>query len=118
MEIALCQPGHIGDMFQATSSNDVTFWVLHGTLDRLWHFKRLGNKKNFDETWDPYHTCYGHNPLDFQPFKNLFDQNDRFYNNEQLYELFNPSGNSIPYMYADFQWPHCDAAGYSIKNIY
>lgn len=118
MLYALCQPGHIGDMFQATSSNDVTFWVLHGTLDRLWHFKRLGNKKNFDETWDPYHTCYGHNPLDFQPFKNLFDQNDRFYNNEQLYELFNPSGNSIPYMYADFQWPHCDAAGYSIKNIY
>merc|ERR1711998_100072 len=45
---ALCQPGHIGDMFQATSSNDVTFWVLHGTLDRLWHFKRLGNHKNFE----------------------------------------------------------------------
>ena len=30
----LCSPGHIGDMFQATSSNDPTFWVLHGTLDR------------------------------------------------------------------------------------
>ena len=70
----LCSPGHIGDMFQATSSNDVTFWVLHGTLDRLWHFKRLGSTENYDETWDPYHTCYGHNPTNFQPFKNLFNK--------------------------------------------
>jgi hypothetical protein len=27
--MTLCNPGHIGDMFQATSTNDVTFWVLH-----------------------------------------------------------------------------------------
>jgi hypothetical protein len=113
---ALCQPGHIGDMFQATSSNDVTFWVLHGTLDRLWHFKRLGNKKNYDDSWDPYHTCYGHNPADFQPFKNLFDDEDRYYNNMELYELFNPASNSIPYMYEHFEWPHCDMVGYSMTN--
>lgn len=25
----LCNPGHIGDMFQATSTNDITFWLLH-----------------------------------------------------------------------------------------
>lgn len=30
----LCSPGHIGSMFQATSTNDVTFWVLHPTVDR------------------------------------------------------------------------------------
>lgn len=33
----LCSPGHIGDMFQATSTNDITFWVLHPTVDRLWY---------------------------------------------------------------------------------
>ena len=55
----LCSPGHIGDMFQATSSNDITFWVLHPTVDRLWHYKRLGNTGDYDDTWDPYHTCYG-----------------------------------------------------------
>jgi|MDSY01.2.fsa_nt_gb hypothetical protein len=115
---ALCQPGHIGDMFQATSSNDVTFWVLHGTLDRLWHFKRLGNQKNFDETWDPYHTCYGHNPGDYQPFKNLFDEDDRYYSNAELYQLFNPSGVSIPYMYENFEWPHCEESGYTIRNTW
>jgi len=68
----LCNPGHLGDMYQATSTNDITFWVIHNTVDRLWHFKRLGNLQNYDETWDPYHTCYGHNPRNLQPFKGLF----------------------------------------------
>lgn len=31
----LCSPGHLGDMFQATSTNDVTFWVLHPLQVRL-----------------------------------------------------------------------------------
>jgi len=68
----LCNPGHIGDMYQATSTNDITFWTIHNTVDRLWHFKRLGNSNEYDETWDPYHKCYGHNPRNYQPFKNLF----------------------------------------------
>jgi len=70
----LCNPGHLGDMYQATSTNDITFWVIHNTVDRLWHYKRLGNLANYDETWDPFHTCYGHNPRNLQPFKNLFEE--------------------------------------------
>ena len=70
----LCNPGHLGDMYQATSTNDITFWVIHNTVDRLWHYKRLGNLANYDETWDPYHTCYGHNPRNVQPFQNLFEE--------------------------------------------
>ena len=112
----LCSPGHIGDMFQATSSNDITFWVLHGTLDRLWHFKRLGNMQNYDETWDPYHTCYGHNPTNFQPFKNLFDENDRYYTNIELYENLRPNQEALQYMYDNFRWPHCDMLGYEMSN--
>merc|ERR1719353_1451144 len=45
------KPAHIGDMFQATSSNDITFWVLHGMVDRLWHFKMLGDLEDYDTTW-------------------------------------------------------------------
>jgi hypothetical protein len=71
---ALLNPGHLGDMFQATSSNDITFWTIHLTVDRLWHYKRLGNLGNYDETWDPFHTCYGHNPRNVQPFSNLFGE--------------------------------------------
>jgi hypothetical protein len=69
----LCNPGHLGDMYQATSTNDITFWVIHNTVDRLWHFKRLGNQANYDETWESFATCYGHNPRNVQPFSALFD---------------------------------------------
>jgi hypothetical protein len=68
----ICNPGHIGDMYQATSTNDITFWTIHNTVDRLWHYKRLGNNQDYDETWDPYHKCYGHNPRNYQPFTDLF----------------------------------------------
>ncbi|KAJ8606643.1 hypothetical protein CTAYLR_008385 [Chrysophaeum taylorii] len=112
----LCSPGHIGDMFQATSTNDITFWVLHPTVDRLWHFKRLGKSGDFDETWDPYHSCYGHNPTDIQPFKNLFDSNDAFYTNEDLYEYLRPDSDGLPYMYDNFRWPHCEKIGITLSN--
>jgi len=112
----LSSPGHIGDMFQATSSNDITFWVLHGTVDRLWHFKRLGNTENYDETWDPYHTCYGHNPSNFQPFKNLFDDEDRYYTNEELYQNLRPDKPQLSYIYDGFKWPHCEMLGYDMSN--
>ena len=59
---ALCNPGHIGDMFQATSTNDPVFWLLHGNIDRIWHLKRLVSqtyKQGWNETWEPGHACYG-----------------------------------------------------------
>lgn len=112
----LSSPGHIGDMFQATSSNDITFWVLHGTVDRLWHFKRLGSSEDYDETWDPYHTCYGHNPTNFQPFKNIFDDEDRYYTNEELYQNLRPDKPQLSYVYDGFTWPHCEMLGYDMSN--
>jgi len=43
-------------------------------VDRLWQYRRLGNPARYDETWDPYHTCYGHNPDNLQPFSSLFEE--------------------------------------------
>merc|ERR1711998_33236 len=71
---------------------------------------------NFDETWDPYHTCYGHDPSNFQPFKNIFDSLDRYYTNEELYENLRPEKATIPYMYDGFSWPHCELQGYDMSN--
>ncbi|CAN0103275.1 unnamed protein product, partial [Pylaiella littoralis] len=117
----LCSPGHIGTMFQATSTNDITFWVLHPTVDRLWHLKRLAST-DFDEQWDPFHTCVGHNPDDLQPFHGLFPDYDTkkskenvgapldakvYYTNTELYDLLRPDGEDIPYMYNNFAWTHC-----------
>jgi len=114
----LCNPGHIGTMFQATSTNDMTFWILHGALDRLWHWKRLANDPDYDETWDPYHTCYGHNPENIQPFKNLFGDTDSdYYSNDALYSLLHPASETLPYVYDNFRWPHCEAQGYDMTNM-
>jgi hypothetical protein len=113
-------------MYQATSTNDITFWVLHPTLDRLWHWKRLAKDPNYSETWDPYHPCYGHNPEDLQPFnKNLFMEEaedgyvedlSKFYNNAELYIQLHPTNPKLPYAYDNFDWPHCSAIGMDMKN--
>jgi hypothetical protein len=116
----LCNPGHIGDMFQATSSNDITFWVLHPTMDRLWHHKRLlesSSDSSFDDSWDKdCNECYGHNPDDLQPFKNLFnDDHKNYYTNAELYDLLHPTNENLPYVYADFNWDHCTMLGYKME---
>ncbi|CBJ31176.1 putative scytonemin-related tyrosinase [Ectocarpus siliculosus] len=162
----LSTPMRIGSHYEGTSTNDVTFWVLHPTMDRLWHLNRLEdvNGEGFDETWRDDHFCYGHNPADVQPFHDLFlgqatgkgghDQQRRamrderdaakesggeeqaagagtsggssgcgsiappkaYYTNQMLYELLKPDGMSIPYMYAHFEWPHCDVRGVHLRG--
>lgn len=112
--------GHIGDMFQATSSNDITFWVLHPTMDRLWHHKRLlesNSDSDFDHSWSKDTSeCYGHNPDDLQPFKNLFKNDHKnYYTNAELYDLLHPANENLPYVYADFNWDHCTMLGYKME---
>ena len=137
---ALCDPGHIGDMFQASSTNDPAFWVLHGNIDRIWHLKRLvaKDRAGYDEAWAPDHACYGHNPDDLQPWRRgsltpgaaNAKRRDRaaattptpttptdaaaFYTNAQLYDLFRPDDAFLGYLYDDFHWPHCDLMGVSL----
>ena len=118
----LCNPGYIGDMFQASSTNDVTFWILHPTLDRLWHFTRLNDRAGrvspgFDHTWpDSPTACPGHLEHDATPFKNLFDGNDTVYTNAQLYTLMDPARDAFPYVYDHFLWTHCTHLGYDMSG--
>lgn len=117
----LCSPGRMGDMFQATSTNDITFWILHPTLERLWHLTRLNDYKgliDFDHTWpDSDVTCTGHYSWDATPFKNIFDTNDTVYTNAQLYELLNPTRDAFPYVYDNFRWSHCTYLGYDMTGL-
>ena len=97
--------------------------------------KRLA-AEDFDEQWDPFHTCVGHNPEDLQPFHNLFPSWDAFnstlsdaespaegaatgrkpaglkqyYKNKELYDLLRPDTEHLPYLYDNFQWPHCSVS--------
>ncbi|CAN0066342.1 unnamed protein product, partial [Laminaria digitata] len=64
---ALCTPMKIGTHYEASSTNDPTFWVIHPTFDRLWHLNRLADRPLFDQTWETEAgVCYGHNPDDVQ----------------------------------------------------
>lgn len=116
----LCNPGHIGDMFQSTSTNDVTFWVLHPTLDRLWHRLRLNAAYkliSFDDTWvDKEINCPGHYSYSTTPFKSVFDEDDVVYTNSDLYDLLDPQLDDFPYMYEHFRWSHCTALGYDMTG--
>jgi hypothetical protein len=111
----LCAPGHIGDMFQATSTNDITFWVLHPTLDRLWHRVKLNEHYgliDFDNTWiDAEINCDGHYSYSTTPFKNIFDNNNQVYTNMELYKLLDPTSDAFPYVYDHFRWSHCEFLG-------
>jgi len=114
----LCDPGHIGDMYQASSPNDITFWVLHPTLDRLWHWIRLSaDHENFDDTWAyDADVCLGHNPDDLQPWTSqLFGlDGEQMLTNTELYELMNPGADVLPYIYDNYNWPHCKLLGYDM----
>jgi len=112
-----CAPGKIGDQYDSNSPNDVTFWMLHPTMERIWHYMRMAPVV-YNETWDPYHTCYGHNPDDLQPFRNLFDDNNEYYSNSDLYSLLHPQNEDLPYIYDNFEWPHCELLGYDMSATY
>jgi len=117
----LCNPGYMGDMFQATSTNDITFWILHPTLERLWHLVRNNDHMgyiDFDHTWpDSDVTCTGHYSWDHTPFKNIFDSNDTVYTNAQLYDLLDPWRDEFPYVYDDFRWAHCSFLNYRMDGL-
>lgn len=57
---------HYGIIYSATFQIGFTC-----PTDRAWHLIRLGNR-DFDHTWVPDHTYYGHNPADISPFFDLF----------------------------------------------
>eukprot|EP00752_Nemacystus_decipiens_P001330 g1320.t1 len=131
----LCIPTMVGSHFEATSTNDgeirVTFWVLHPAFDRLWHLARMEQKPIFNETWISDSTCIGHNEDDVQPFHDLFLEEQvagreeevssgvpvmkNYYTNGELYDLLHPSEMNLPYVYDNFEWPHCDEQGVYIK---
>lgn len=116
----VCDVGVIGDMFQATSSNDITFWVLHPTIERLWHVLRLNEYRgllpNFDENWPSYNisaSCIGHGYNDATFLSNLFSTYNTtdVYTNSELYALLHPANDSLPYIYDSLRWSHCEALG-------
>ena len=121
----LCDMGKIGDMFQATSSNDITFWVLHPNMERVWHLSRINTDLgliSYNETWDDSaNTCVGHRTTDATPFKGLFGEKGKaksnVYTNLELYSLLDANYDKLPYVYDTFRYHHCEIVGKYIYSI-
>lgn len=119
-----------GDLGSSGAPLDPLFWPTHPTVERLWHWRRLNGFD--DESWpdDAKHTyfhdvydkngtasaggeCYGHGPNDVMIWRNLFDQDDTYYTNLELYDNLSPASSTLPYVYDNFRWSHCAEEGYS-----
>lgn len=50
-------------------------------------------------------------------WRNLFDEDDHYYTNSELYSHLNPASEDLPYVYDNFRWPHCAAEGFSIDLL-
>jgi hypothetical protein len=118
---ATCYPGYIGTMYEGESPNDITFWVLHTTMDRLWHWMRLSPYYyGFDDTWvdGKYGDCSGHYAEDLPGnFTNLFDNNNEIYTNSELYSGLHPMNEDLQYVYDNFVWSHCEEKGFDFSNL-
>lgn len=120
-----------GDLGNSGAPIDPIFWPIHPTIDRLWHWRRLNGFT--DETWpnDSKHSyfhevynsegsllqnesCYGHAADDVMIWRNLFDEEDRYYTNSELYSELSPTSENLPYIYDNFRWAHCAAEGFAI----
>ncbi len=117
----LCDMGHIGDNYQATSTNDPTFWVMHTNMERVWHLIRLNTVKEyvtFNETWDNalYESCVGQRTTDATPFKNIYDNSDIVYTNSELYDLLDPARDDLPFVYDNFRMHHCEVLNYDMTG--
>lgn len=56
-------------------------------------------------------TCPGHRYNDTIPFEDFIGGDDS-YTNEQFWKLMQPTSNTLPYTYANFEYPWCADQGY------
>ncbi|CAM9781684.1 unnamed protein product, partial [Phaeothamnion confervicola] len=59
MLAALCNAGHVGEMYTPSAPYDPIFWILHPAAERLLGARRLlGRDSAFDETWGYTHKAW------------------------------------------------------------
>ena len=114
----------MGDSLESASPADVSFWPTHPTVDRLFQWRRLngmGVHWPDNSAWSVEGTrtayCHGHNVDDVLPFTGLFDDSRNGRTNRELLALADPADSGAPYIYDNFEWPHCLDEGYSVDLL-
>jgi hypothetical protein len=123
-----------GDHLESASPHDPSFWVIHPTLERLYHAKMMAGGFE-DDSWSSdsvndfvcdkaecYESdfdakdyfdecCYGHYESDqLLDFVNGNRDNGIGPTNKETFDDTNPTSTSyaMHYVYADFKWDHCE----------
>lgn len=112
----------MGDHASSAASSDPSFWVIHGTVERMLQLMRIENRfttedwgtEVFDSNIHPYtETCSGHHETDKLAFGDVDGQS---FTNGEYYTYLDPLQSNTPYVYDNFNWDHCEELGYSISN--
>ncbi len=134
---------YVGEHYEASSVTDPTFWVLHPTLERLFHARLLAGGFN-DETWanDTVNDfvclsspCYDENTDTTDYFDSCcygHFENDQMYDgwngtrwsyigatNAEAFSSVDPRTDdySVDYIYDNFEWNHCSGGEYNINGL-
>ena len=125
-----------GDHIESSSAYDISFWPIHPTLERLFQYKVLsGNfhdmhwsEKSITAAIDAQLECYGHRPDEkvlflpagVNPTTTSFTKFDSVpeVTNAEVYEALNPKHDGLTYIYADFEWKHCEEKGIDFRGLY
>lgn len=133
---AYCEtPFWPGDHLEAASPVEASFWPIHPTLDRLIQYKDMVAPFE-DMNWaslNPVKTCdnvkitlcKGHNAYDYTYFTvTVMDSSGssfevKYITNEEMRNAMHPSKDfyKLPYLYAHFEWPHCEEAGVNFAHV-
>lgn len=136
MKIMCNTPWTAGEHMEAASPADVSFWPVHPTLERLFHYKRLvkdfsdTNWKNPNEhlptkycVYFESSQCDGHHAEDVTSFKASFintagNKVSEYVTNLQLFSMSNPFSYHLHYIYDGFTWDYCKQMTYEFPETY
>ena len=48
---ALCEFGHVGEMYTSASPQDPLFWLIHPNVEKIYQWKLMTNADGYDSTW-------------------------------------------------------------------
>lgn len=109
-----CHPGRVSPfMTPLAATNDPLFWATHASFEKIWAAKRLlpEFRDNFNQTWDHYgdSSCFGRNWDDAVPFRDFMEgfETTHDYTQRELYGIFDPVNEKLPYIFDEFEWGHC-----------
>lgn len=115
----VCAPPSFSNFASAlASAGDPIFFPVHANYERVWTYLRLDrgfnsywNVSGMSQTENAIVTGYRYDdPLEpfTEAYGNTREPPGSFYTNREIIDLFDPKKATLPYIYEDLDWAHCD----------